>query len=175
MLRNAEQVICTNRRSKRSGASFSMNKILVTIGLVLFLNACVSSPQPTNVQGTGTPTSGPTIALSPAPLTNIQFSPFPTPDYEWTTRWLKGIPCRLPCWEGVTPGQTRKDEAVDILKRNPIIASVVITDSYDWRDDGYIIWHYTNVAQSWIKGSMVFNLRAVSSLIYDKNRLDLSA
>jgi hypothetical protein len=36
-------------------------------------------------------------------------------------RWLEGIPCSPPCWEGITPGQTTAKQAFEILKKSPLI------------------------------------------------------
>jgi DNA-binding beta-propeller fold protein YncE len=38
-----------------------------------------------------------------------------------STRWLRGEPCAAPCWEGITPGVTTVGEALDLLKRSPLI------------------------------------------------------
>jgi hypothetical protein len=42
---------------------------------------------------------------------------------DWRYRWLKEIPCAPPCWEGVTPGKTTADQAIQILKQSPIVAT----------------------------------------------------
>ena len=39
-------------------------------------------------------------------------------------RWLSGLPCRLPCWEGITPGTTSATEALNLLQNNPLILEV---------------------------------------------------
>ncbi|HSQ18189.1 MAG TPA: hypothetical protein VLM83_10855, partial [Anaerolineales bacterium] len=39
-------------------------------------------------------------------------------------RWISGTPCAPPCWEGITPGQTSADEAIEILISNPMITNV---------------------------------------------------
>ena len=36
----------------------------------------------------------------------------------WERDWLAGIPCRPPCWEGITPGQTMASEAERILRQH---------------------------------------------------------
>jgi hypothetical protein len=36
-------------------------------------------------------------------------------------KWLKGIPCLPPCWEGVTPGMTGLDDAKRIWNNLPVI------------------------------------------------------
>lgn len=39
----------------------------------------------------------------------------------WNIGWLQGIPCRLPCWERITPNQSGLDEAIQLFKQNPLI------------------------------------------------------
>jgi hypothetical protein len=39
-------------------------------------------------------------------------------------RWLQGIPCRAPCWEGVTPGETDAADALVIWRRNTALTGV---------------------------------------------------
>lgn len=54
-------------------------------------------------------------------------TPTPTklpPPEDWQFRWLKGVPCRAPCWEGITPGKTSATEAIEILKQSPLVAYV---------------------------------------------------
>jgi hypothetical protein len=38
------------------------------------------------------------------------------PNYDWANNWLKGIPCRAPCFEGITPGVTKATDALKIVK-----------------------------------------------------------
>lgn len=44
-----------------------------------------------------------------------------TPDLNWQTDWLHGIPCTLPCFIGITPGTTTVAEALTLLEQNPSI------------------------------------------------------
>lgn len=37
------------------------------------------------------------------------------------SHWLNGVPCKAPCWEGITPGQTTDIEAIQLLEQNPLI------------------------------------------------------
>jgi hypothetical protein len=41
------------------------------------------------------------------------------PSPVWERTWLTGIPCRPPCWEGITPGQTNASEAEQLLRQLP--------------------------------------------------------
>jgi hypothetical protein len=57
----------------------------------------------------------------------------------YAKRWIAGDPCALPCWEGVTPGQTTVADAVKILNRNPgIIAGSAITNT----SSSFVTWKW---------------------------------
>jgi hypothetical protein len=49
---------------------------------------------------------------------------------EWRYDWFKDIPCRFPCWEGITPGKTTAQEAGEILGKNPRFPSVTETEKF---------------------------------------------
>lgn len=52
-------------------------------------------------------------------------SPTPVPVYSgWITRISEEQICKLPCWEGITPGKSTINEAVDMLRKNPIYKNV---------------------------------------------------
>lgn len=65
---------------------------------------------------------------------------------DWQVRWLKGIPCQSPCWEGVTPGVSTADDALERWQQSPIIDSAEVFtppmqpgDScvqWSWKSDG---------------------------------------
>lgn len=42
----------------------------------------------------------------------------------WEQNWLAGVPCRAPCWEGITPGKTTFTELVPLLQNNPEIEKI---------------------------------------------------
>lgn len=48
--------------------------------------------------------------------------PTPTDDSLLTRQ-----PCALPCWQGLTPGQSRLEEVLDVLDQNPLVAG-------NWRE-----------------------------------------
>jgi len=91
----------------------------------------------------GAPTS--TI---PTPETLVYPTPFPktaqtiTPDVR--TRWLAGQPCAPPCWEGITPGKTRVDEAVALLNRHPMVTHIEIYRPL-LGGDGRVSWRWNGV------------------------------
>ncbi|MDQ2808508.1 MAG: hypothetical protein M3Z04_16610 [Chloroflexota bacterium] len=40
---------------------------------------------------------------------------------DYAKRWLHGVPCRVPCWEGVTPGQSTEHGTLRILRGSPAV------------------------------------------------------
>lgn len=70
-------------------------------------------------------------------------TPTPTPMFnDWISRFLEEKICKLPCWEGITPGKTAINEGVDILKENP--GYVNVTDPIEVKsgsgDYSYASW-----------------------------------
>lgn len=98
------------------------------------MNTDSSSPASASTRIVITRTANPTAttALS-RPLTTPQ---------ELSQRWLKGIPCKPPCWEGITPGATSATEAERILKANPIFENVTISRLNPSSPFGYIFWNW---------------------------------
>ena len=67
---------------------------------------------------------------------------------DWKYRWLQGIPCRAPCWEGITPGKTTMQEALDLLKQNPLVmgANISLTADNGEGSNAYIEWNWTKIS-----------------------------
>lgn len=63
----------------------------------------------------------PTISTTP---TAILTATNPVISSDWEYRWLKGIPCQAPCFEGIIPGRTNAQEAFKLLTNNPFISDV---------------------------------------------------
>jgi len=84
----------------------------------------------------------------------------------WTERWLKGVPCAPPCWEGVVPGQTSATEAVAALDRSPIIGSVRIETTQVVPDLGYILWTWNDGTEG---GSALFHASSPEKEVYSIN------
>ena len=129
--------------------------ILLVVLAVLGLGACESQ-------------SG-----SPHTATSVQPTPLPTkspPSKDWPYQWLKGIPCRPPCWEGITPGQTTATEAVEILNRSPVIATVEMTTSPLIPERGHVIWSWVG-REGREGGWATFHAQTPSSPIYIINPL----
>ncbi len=91
----------------------------------------------------GCQTNSPVPKTSAIPTQAIVFVPI-TDSVQWQVDWLKGIPCRPPCWEGIMPGQTTANDAVATLSKSPLISTVVLTNSPWLNDDGYVIWNWAN-------------------------------
>jgi hypothetical protein len=66
-------------------------------------------------------------------------TPKPKPAEDWVTRWLKNVVCRAPCWEGINPGQTTAEEAVEILSQSPIADNVSVEES---SRSGIVQWRW---------------------------------
>ncbi len=130
--------------------------VIVLALTALGLGACVSPP---GVPGTTTsvkPTSSPT--RHPLPTK-------PSPLADWPYRWLKGVPCRPPCWEGVTPGHTAATEAVETLRQSPVIATAEITSSPLVTEMGVVIWSWVG-KEGREGGQAIFHAQEPSSPIY---------
>src|SRR5947209_4744604 len=69
-------------------------------------------------------TCGEEIDSSASTITPTIGATKPAPPPDWQYRWLKGIPCKPPCFEGITPGKTTAEEAVKLLQQNPMAAYV---------------------------------------------------
>lgn len=106
--------------------------VLVAVSLVLLMAACEGDNQSQTI------TSIPFTDLAQSiPPTKIDIGLFTVTstivskaasESDWQYRWLKGVPCQPPCWEGITPGKTNVEEAASLLKQNNFVdpASVII-------------------------------------------------
>lgn len=77
-------------------------------------------------------------------------------------RWLEGKPCVPPCWESIQPGITRPEDAVELLKANPIVnpTSVYIEENQEM-DGGLITWAFADESISW-SGRSIYRLNKQS-------------
>lgn len=82
----------------------------------------------------------------------------------WETRWLKGIPCRAPCWEGITPGKTTASEAVDILRKSPLVNEASISQVPTVRTLGLVEWIWVNGQAG---GTALFRRGTSPEVIYE--------
>jgi hypothetical protein len=94
-----------------------MNKILMHIVLLVVCSALLASCNGIVLKHTPTPLPTSLPVLLPSSI-----SPIPTKSnfhYDWKSDWLNSPTCAPPCWEGITPGQTSLQEAIDIIKNMP--------------------------------------------------------
>ncbi len=123
--------------------------IVVLVVTVVGLGACVS-PQ-------GTPSTATLVKPTTSPTK-------PLPPADWPYRWLKGIPCQPPCWEGITPGKTTAAEAVEILQRSPLIATVEIITVPLFPEERAVEWTWVSTGRE--GGVASFHVQKPSSPIY---------
>lgn len=99
---------------------------LAAVGLIVLLGGCARS-------GTGA-----SVAMTPeATAVSTAAATASQPYADVITRWLEGVPCRAPCWEGITPGVTTREEALDLLGANQLVdlpwyPSSRTSDWIDW-------------------------------------------
>lgn len=58
--------------------------------------------------------------------------------------------CPMPCWQGIRPGVTTVDEALDILLYHPWVENVVVSQSYATSGRGFISWAWTGRQPSFV-------------------------
>lgn len=99
----------------------------------------------------------------PAP-TETAFAIEPTLTEDWSYRWLKGIPCKPPCWEGITPGQTTAREAEDILRQSPFVDAVEVSTVSSRPQVGVIKWNWRDTGKE--GGGALFEPGSLSNPIH---------
>lgn len=84
------------------------------LGLVAYapINSTNTLPVVTNTAIIGATPSIPPMAPTTLPSAQV------TKVQNQQLRWLQGIPCRPPCWEGITPGKTTAAEATKLLQQS---------------------------------------------------------
>ena len=99
--------------------------VVSVLGGIIACRAPLPPPTiPTPATIPATPTGSPVATLTLP--TQLAIKPTRLPN--WQRRWLQGIPCRAPCWEGIRPGQTTASEAADILNHSSLIHHLQIAD-----------------------------------------------
>jgi hypothetical protein len=129
--------------------------ILILLGLLLC--ACSDGQKSTRGPVAATPTysaqrtstSVPAITTTTAtqaiPSTHSVAPTVSSLSQDWQYRWLKGIPCQAPCWEGVTPGVTTADEGYALLQNSPDYFRNITKEVLSLQPDlGYIDWKWNN-------------------------------
>jgi len=128
---------------------------MLLLSITISFGACVS---PSDGPNNATPTElASTPARTPLPTK-------PSPPGDWLGRWLKGIPCRPPCWEGITPGQTTPIEAVEIWEQSPVITAVKIVTLGITPETGIVTWNWVSSGEK--GGEAYFHTQPPSSPIY---------
>lgn len=104
------------------------------------------------------PTLTPQPTFSPTAILSTQSPNIENP----STRWLKGVPCSAPCWEGITPGKTTASEALEILKKDVSLSVVQTGASELFSDDGTIEWKWANSNDG---GSVSYHAQSPTQII----------
>lgn len=94
--------------------------ILLLIGCLMVLAAC--TPSDSTIPLRQTPSVNPTITAT------VKV----TPTLSVRGRWLQGVPCAPPCWEGITPGTTTFTESLTLLENAPYISEQTVTIHDDY-------------------------------------------
>jgi len=77
-------------------------------------------------------------------------------------RWLHGIPCSPPCWEGIVPGKTTPEEARTLLEKVPLVSRVRLGQVAGLENGGYVEWDWANDS---LGGEARFDPRATPPVI----------
>jgi hypothetical protein len=128
--------------------------LILYILINLILAACSSEITPQ-------PTATPTVFITPT-FGNTSSALA----QDWQYRWLKGIPCSPPCWEGVTPGITQSNDAYNIWKQSPILTNLQIGASKLFPNEGYVIWSWTGSNVDKENGEAHFKVDSNDKIIY---------
>lgn len=127
---------------------------MVSVFLVVCCAACASklasTPQLTPSEGTAEAVA---IVPTETSLSN-----------DWASRWLRGIPCSPPCWEGITPGRSTAHETLTLLQANPLIANAQLKISKAVPDLGQIAWRWADGQPG---GTARFHAQTSDQLIYE--------
>ena len=135
-----------------SGAKMTLRLICLAVAI----SACVPIQPQISYQATATL---PAQVLSPS-QTMPTLIAAATPD-NWQSRWLQGIPCRPPCWEGITPGHTTAREALKVLNAGSL-ATGAVTKTWNFRD-GYVIWEWNDTLKG---GQARYDINSPTQTIY---------
>jgi hypothetical protein len=87
---------------------------------------------------------------------------------DWSFRWIKGIPCQPPCWEGVTPGITKAEEAEQIFRNNSLLKSVgiIYPDNKVFQNLGFVEWNWAIGGSGPKNGEAVFYKDDINHTIF---------
>lgn len=142
-------------RMLKSFFSFRLQKRFFYFGLCLLLIPLVQACDTSNSPFPNTPTQNSVVSSSITSKNTALFTPIPTlksvvptsttvtanntNTLIWQLNWLNGIPCQLPCWEGIIPNVTSVAEALKILNQNSLIKNATLDSNpkssvieFDW-------------------------------------------
>jgi hypothetical protein len=111
---------------------------MIAVGLVVWLSACTSSP-PSSPASSALPPAGTLpvpLTPTPAPPTSVPTLPAPPPDSLTTDQLNQRLnpfasaDCTLPCYNGITPGQSGLPEATQFYARLGIGLSDIVPGDY---------------------------------------------
>jgi hypothetical protein len=80
--------------------------------------------------------------------------------------WLRGVPCKAPCWENITPGKTTPEEALEILKKNPEIINVKEGDYKTESGMSGLDWYTTDYSQ--VSGYLSYHIKSTATVEFLK-------
>ncbi len=126
---------CGSDNQQILGSSSAPTTLQVANTATMSPTFSLTSPITAVYSATSNTLSSPTTAKTASPLTN---------GYQY--RWLQGIPCSAPCWEGITPGKTSAQDALNLLNHNPLVATAKINEPYSEKSD------ITSVGWDWVAG-----------------------
>lgn len=112
------------------------------------------------------PTLAPTPHLTPSGNATGSAVTVPTTaslPNDWSSHWLRGIPCTPPCWEGITPGHSTAHEALTLLQANPLIANASLEISRADPDFGEVVWRWADGQPG---GTARFHAQTSNQIIY---------
>lgn len=120
--------------------------------LILFLAGC-GNIEATVIAQDGATGQAVNVTLSPRPYPTGRLTLAPTTinpaaksimPQDWQYRWLKGIPCQPPCWEGITPGQTTAKDGLNILQTISYITDAKLHPPAKNETYGSLDWSWTD-------------------------------
>lgn len=137
---------------QRISVRFRIVMVVFIVVTAFVVMACASDQEQTN-----TP--------SPTEVLQLPTTPSSTPrsPSDWTLQWLKGIPCHLPCWEGITPGQTTVSETLTLLENSSFITHTRIKVSKLEPDVGYVFWDWVDGQSG---GGAEFHAQTPDQVVY---------
>ncbi len=130
------------------------HKYLLLLLVIVLVSACGSDEN--------TPPAKAITAASTSTQTTATVA-LPT---DWQYRWLRGIPCAPPCWEGVTPGVTLANDALSIWQQSPILTNLEIDTDKLFPNQGFVIWRWAGSNVNKDNGQALFKVNSNDKIIY---------